>query len=158
MRKLRWFRVRILFLAALVAAGCRPALAPTDVIFQEVSGEWSYRATDVVGEGLVCTITGLTLRIEKIPGAGAFDGKSRGGRMDCRSTSDAFVYTLDLTEYPVAEGYTFNEFISFNIYTGSWRHEGMIDADSMFGTFRIVNGGSRFDGRFVAKRDPGSGL
>lgn len=137
-------------------AGCSPEVdtgIPTGVEFQEISGEWSYAAsqiTDASNPGVVCEVSGITLSISKIPRAGAFSGRTSAGRLTCTDRFASFIVPLE--SFPIMRGYTFNEFISFDVYTPDWRHDGLVTTDSMSGRFTLRSGVHRFTGNFVARR------
>lgn len=145
----------VCFLAALLA-GCSPEVdtgIPTGVVFQEISGEWSYTASKISDDNnpaVVCEMSGVTLSITKIPRAGAFSGRTSAGALTCGDQRGRF--TVPLESFPITNGYTFNEFISFNVYTSDWRHEGSVAEHSMTGTFVLRSGVHEFKGQFVARR------
>ena len=161
-------RIRVLAACLAVAlTGCKPDLpvdpgTPEGVRFLEISGAWSYSATDVKLVGSAspgpCEITGVKLTLTQVTNAGAFSGHSTGGEMKCAG-SLAFL-SGPLVDYPIGNGYTFNEFVAFDLGTPAWRHDGLvttmdsIDIDTMRGTFTLVNGGIAFEGRFSAVRAP----
>ena len=150
--------------AALMALGaCSPEKETVpgtgaDLTFPPVGGTWSYTATGVrlagTGGEAPCEITGVTLQINQFrykgKRVGDFDGQSSGGTLSCRG--DLSSLSGAIQPYPVGEGYTFNEFIAFNIGTLDWRHAGYVAGDSMSGTFVLKQGSIRFEGNFVAKR------
>lgn len=160
--------MRSLVLIALVGfglAGCKPDL-PVDpnpvagLKFLEVTGHWAYSATDVRLSGSPspgpCEITGVTLTLTKIPKAGAFSGRSTGGRLTCMG--DLSFLSGPLADYPIAEGYTFNQFVAFDLGSPDWRHDGYVatadsvSVDSMSGNFKLMNGGIMLEGLFRAVR------
>jgi hypothetical protein len=134
------------------AAGCEPDdQGPVGIEFRDLSGRWSYSATFSHGTTLTCEIDDLPLEFAQIPGTGSFSGSLASGSMRC---SDAVsTHQVPLEGYPVVDGYTFNEFVSFHLYTKEWRHGGLIvRPDSLDGDVQLMNGGVRYEGRFSAVR------
>lgn len=150
--------------AALLAMGaCSPETqvlpgTGAEVDFPPVSGTWSYAASEVRLAGTdgepPCQITGVVLTINQFRYKGElvgdFDGRTAGGALACRG--DLSSLSTALQAYPVGQGYAFDQYISFNIGTLDWRHEGFVAGDSMSGTFVLKQGLLRFEGKFVAKR------
>lgn len=142
---------------ALAALGaCRPDDTPTDpTVFTDLTGTWTYRATDIRTAGMTCAIPALTVRISQVHGAGAFTGDSSTGEMICTDRLETHRIVLDA--FPIVNGYTFNEFLSFDLYNAEWRHGGtVVTPDSLIGTFRLVNGTAEYQGNFsiVRRRNP----
>lgn len=145
-------------LLPVILAGCGSEgeipTPPPGVSFQQVTGKWQYTGSEVrlAGSGATgqCEITGVVLDIEQIRHAGAFSGRTSGGVLTCQG--ELSVLSGPLQEYPVGNGYTFNEFIGFDIGTPDWRHEGLVEGDSMSGHFKLKNGSLQFEGRYVAVR------
>ena len=158
-----------LALLAVGAAGaCRPDLTeselPDGVKFLEVTGEWAYTASDIHRAGgstqVGCQISGVVLQLTKVKGAGAFTGRSSGGALAC-SGELAFL-SGPLVSYPIGDGYTFNQFVSFDFGSPDWRHDGLVAStdsakiDSMSGKFTLKTEGVVFEGNFRAVRRGGS--
>jgi hypothetical protein len=161
----RWAGATLL--AALVAA-CNPEI-PTDpppagVSFLELSGQWVYSASELRRAGspgdAPCEVTGTILELRQIEGAGAFTGTSSGGVLTC--PGELSMLSGPLIPYRIGEGYTFNQFVSFDFGSPDWRHDGLVvskdsvTVDSMSGEFTIRNAGVVFEGRFRAVRRGGS--
>lgn len=159
----------ILALLCVWMSGCKPDLPvdpglPANVRFLEVTGEWTYSATDVRLRGSPspgpCTITGITLTLTKIPKAGAFTGRSTRGRLEC--TGELAFLSGPIAELPIDNGYTFNQFIAFDLGSPDWRHDGLVSTtdsvsvDSISGGFKLNNGGIEFEGHFRAIHRPDS--
>jgi len=146
----------------LALAACSPATegagTGTEVRFPRVSGTWSYAATDVrlAGSGgdAPCRITGVVLEINQFRNSaglvGDFEGRASGGTLACGGELSSLGGALQ--PYTVWQGYAFNEYISFNIGTRDWRHDGFVEGDSMSGTFVLKHGSLSFEGKFAAKR------
>lgn len=150
-------------LAALLSlAACSPETVgggtEVDVEFRPVAGTWAYTASEVrlagAGGEAPCRITGMVLEINQFRNngrlVGDFDGRASGGTLDCRGELSSLSGAIQ--PFAVGQGYTFNEYVSFNIGTRDWRHDGFVAGDSMSGTFVLRQGSLGFEGRFVAKR------
>lgn len=164
-------RTRSWIAAALlgaVCAGCGPDLPtqpgpPPGVRFLQVTGDWEYFASEMRLAGSTgaapCQIRDVTLSITQIRRAGAFSGRASPGQLTCGG--ELSFLSGPLTDYPVGNGYTFNQYISFDLGTPDWRHEGLVATEdsvwgvSMSGSFRLRSGGLLFDGKFRASRRPG---
>lgn len=157
----RWM---LIVSCGIAFAACKPDL-PVDpglsgTRFFDVTGSWTYTATNVRLAGSAppgpCEISGVTLILTQVPKAGAFSGRSTGGRMTC--TGSLAFLSGPLIDYPIDDGYTLNEFTSFNIGGPDWRHEGYVVTkdsvvvDTMSGTFKLRNGGIDFQGDFRTVR------
>ena len=147
------FRARGAALVVAVAlAGCRPAESPLGIEFPELAGVWHYRAWEVKTRGVECTIEGISLTLRQPPLAGDLTGEASAGEMKCVGADTS--YTVPTQAYPIPVGYTFNEFVGFNIYNAQWAHQGfVVTRDSLNGTFELVNGPNEFSGLFTAVRE-----
>jgi hypothetical protein len=167
----RFSRLRSAALALLVVAGgeaCRPDLTGTEVPegvrFLELTGEWAYTASDVHRAGSSteagCQISGVVLQLTKVKDAGAFTGRSSGGALAC--SGELGFLSGPLVSYPIGNGYTFNQFVSFDFGSPDWRHDGLVvstdsvNIDSMSGKFTLKTEGVVFEGNFRAVRRGGS--
>lgn len=161
------FASRMAATAALcLSAACSPEI-PTDPIkpdgvrvFLQITGDWSYSATDVRRIGAPsdppCRITGVRLSLTQVRGAGAFFGRSTGGTLTC--TGELALLSGPLTSFQIADGYTFDEFVSFDFGSPDWRHGGLVttadsvNVETMVGTFTLKTGGVGLEGTFRAER------
>ena len=168
----RFSRLRSAALALLVIGageGCRPddlsgPEVPAGVEFREITGEWAYTATDIRRAGSStdpgCQISGVVLELEQVEDAGAFTGRSSGGALAC--SGELGFLSGPLVSYPIGEGYTFNQFVSFDFGSPDWRHDGLVVStdsvkiDSMNGKFTLRTEGVVFEGDFRAVRRGGS--
>lgn len=144
--------------------GVEPDLPPGVRIFLTLAGTWRYTATDVRLAGssgpAPCRIDGVTLQLEQRRGErtgrpiGAFTGRSQGGQLTCAGNL-AFL-SGPVSSFPVDSGYTFNEFVAFDIGSPTWRHDGRVSThdsvrvDSMWGAFTLNSGGIELNGLFSA--------
>jgi len=149
----RWWRSTA-GLVVILLAGCRPDITdPTAVELQDMSGEWEYaasqlRATGAPGAG-ECVIEEVTLTIAPWRATGFF-GRSDGGRLRCTGALEPLSEAL--ASYPVRRGGMVLHHIAFDFGTPDWRHQGFVDADSMWGTFALRSGGTELAGRFIARK------
>ena len=149
-------------------AACRPEISgpdvPEGVSFLELTGAWDYTASDVRRAGSSndagCQISGVVLQLVKVKDAGAFTGRSSGGALAC--SGELGFLSGPLVSYPIGEGYTFNQFVSFDFGSPDWRHDGLVVStdsvkiDSMNGKFTLKTEGVVFEGNFRAVRRGGS--
>ena len=143
----------VLPLALLVVSpGCNGSPIASAPDFREIGGVWDYTATEVTSGAVRCEVHGMSMTLVKVPNAGPFTGETMGGRMTCDDSGDAF--SVDLDAFPISAGYTFNEFISFDVYNSDWRHSGVLSekGDRMSGTFTLKNGVIEYDGKFSATK------
>lgn len=168
------YRHRIVAVALLAGAlaGCRPDIAgPNPNRHPDVSGEWSYTATEMrmagSASGASCSIEGMTMLLGEWVDVGFF-GRASGGAMQC--TGELSRFSGPLPSYPVRRGGMVHHYISFDLAGPDWRHEGALShdtvvvaafgdtirrvvfTDTMSGSFRMETGGIRFDGKFHAVR------
>ena len=151
--------------ALLLMVACAPDISlptevPPGVKFLQVTGEWSYSATEIRRIGVPsdppCEITGVTLRLDQIPTAGAFSGRSSGGTLVC--TGELALFSGPLASLPIQTGYTFNEFVAFDFGSADWRHDGRVSTSdsvnvtSMTGTFTVKGGSVELRGEFMVHR------
>jgi hypothetical protein len=142
-------------------AGCKPDLPvdprlPAGIKFLQVTGTWDYSASAIRLEGGdssdSCEIAGVRVTLEQIEKAGAFTGRSVGGQMTC--TGSLSPLSSSLVGFPISNGYTFDQFIAFDLGAPDWRHDGLVitadsvRVDSLSGSFRLDNGGLVFKGDF----------
>ena len=147
-----------------VLAACKPQLPvdpdPAGIKFLQVTGDWPYTASNIHLAGssgpAPCAITGVRVSLTQIERAGAFSGRSTGGTMTC--TGPLAFLSGPLIDYPIDNGYTFNQYVAFDLGAPDWRHDGLvmtsdsIVVDSMSGSFTLMNGGVEFQGEFRAVR------
>jgi len=149
----RWRPKAVAFVALFLVA-CRPDITdPTAVELRDMSGEWEYTATQLRATGAPgageCAIEDVTLSIAPWRATGFF-GRSEGGMMRCTGALEPL--STALASYPVRRGGMVLHHIAFDFGTADWRHQGFVDADSMWGTFVLRSGGADLTGRFIARK------
>jgi hypothetical protein len=117
-----------------------------------VTGQWSYTATNISGSGITCNISGVSLSLSQ--SGSNFTGSTTGGDASCSGPGGSFDDALggDI----VANGKVIGNTVQFDIGTQDVHNVGTISGNSMSGTvtFRIATGTSTINltGNFSAVR------
>lgn len=147
-------RVRRLLLALfpLSALGCNgdDSNGPSGL-----SGRWSYTASALTGDGLVCNLTGTT--VDLIQGAdGEFTGTAGGaGNMTCTAQGGGNVPPGTSTPFPFNGqilGRITGSQVQLSGVTSNWVHGGTRSGNAITGNVRVTepapDGNRTFDGTF----------
>jgi hypothetical protein len=135
-------------------AGCRPDMSgPEAVVLPDLSGDWSYSAEEIRAAGMhgggECAIDQVTLTLAPWRATGFF-GRSDGGRLQCSGALTPL--STELPSYPIRRGGMVSHHIAFDFGNPEWRHQGYMEADTMWGTFLLRTGGAELTGTFKARR------
>ena len=127
-------RLGLLFLAALVGCGS-DSTAPNAA---DVSGRWSYSATNLAGSGIACNISGVFLTLTQ--NSTTFTGTVSSGSVSC--TGPGGTSTQNLGNDIVANGQINGTAVQFDIGTQDVHNVGTLSGNSMSGTLtlRIATG------------------
>jgi len=131
-------RIHAALLTTLIAvvAGCGgESTAPS----ANVTGQWSYEASNVSGGGVSCDIAGTTLTLTQ--SGSTFSGTaSGGGTVSCSGGGSTFSQTLGSDV--VANGQISGNSVQFDIGTADFHNSGTLSGNSISGlvTLRLSNG------------------
>ena len=108
----------------VLLAACSDSTGPKE---ENVSGAWSYNATNLSGGGLSCSITGVTMTVSQ--SGTTFSGTYSPGTLSCGSLG-----STNFTGGTVVTGKVTGSGVSFNFDTQDWMHNGLISGNSISGT------------------------
>lgn len=118
----------------------------------DVSGHWTYSATNVAGGGLSCNIAGVNLTLAQT--GTTVTGTVASGTVSCSGVSGAF--TDSLGDDVIANGQIIGNAIQFDIGTSDVHNAGSLNGNSMSGvlTLRAESGTTTvlLTGNFTAVR------
>lgn len=152
----RFPRVRRFLVVAVLGGsmgGCTPRdpFVPNDL--PDVEGTWTYtawgiapRANDAVGN---CSIDGMSFEIGPWRWDG-FTGRSSESVLTC--TGGLEPLTGPLPSYPLRRGGAVGPYISFDLGSSAWRHEGEFVDGMIEGTFMMTGAQMELTGHFRATR------
>jgi hypothetical protein len=133
-----------------VVAGCGgESTAPG----ANVSGQWSYEASNISGSGVTCNISGMTLTLNQ--SGSTFSGTANaGGTLSCSNGVSTF--TDPLGSDVVANGQISGNSVQFDIGTSDIHNSGTLSGNSISGivTLRVVSNGTTviLTGNFASVR------
>ncbi len=143
-------RALLCVVAPLVTACGSDATGPAD----DLSGQWSYTATNLTASGVSCSVAGLTLTLRQ--NGATFGGSGNGGILTCVSAVDSASTSLD--GVAVVNGRVSGQSVSFDFGTADLHHSGSLAGAIISGnaTWRIDLGAPDgvivLAGRFSAAR------
>ena len=139
-----------LFLASCGGGG---ADSPAGPVNANVSGGWTYSATNLTGGGATCNASGVVLTINQ--SGSTFTGSYSGGTITC-SAPGVPTESGDFGTGTVANGTIAINSVAFNFDTSDWANTGTVSGNSMSGTavVRVSTGQSTYilTGNFGATR------
>ncbi|MGH7472130.1 MAG: hypothetical protein ACRENP_29620 [Longimicrobiales bacterium] len=150
--------MRRTWIAAALAAGLCVAACGDNAFVSgvtsessNVSGSWSYSASDVAGGGLSCNITGVTINLTQTQST--FSGTVIGGHLRCLQ-STTVVIDNPLANDVIANGRVTGSSVSFDIGTPDVHHSGTMNGNSITGqlTIRADTTGVPLTGRYTMAR------
>jgi hypothetical protein len=130
-----------------VTAGCSDLTGPS---IPEVTGQWTYNATNLQSSGVTCGITGVTLSVTHQSGEN-FSGSTSGGTLNCSDGQQSIsepLANLTIVSGVVRE----NGSISFNLQSQDWTNTGSLAGASMSGSTSLRAGDFTLTGSFSASR------
>lgn len=109
----------------------------------DVSGVWTYNATNLQGSGgVICNVFGTTLTLAQ--SGTTFSGTYSGGTFSCNNGSGAIGTGV------VATGTVSGSNVTFNLDTSDWANTGVVSGTSMSGTAVVRIGSTVTTGSFSA--------
>ena len=137
-------------LSVVLVAGCGGDSTSPNA---DVSGLWTYNATNVVGGGITCSITNVSMTLTQ--SGTTFSGTvAAGGTLTCSSPSGSD--TESLGNDVIANGLINGNGIQFDIGTQDLHNTGTLSGNSMSGTvtIRVATGTATIilTGNFTAVR------
>lgn len=130
-----WRQLPVALAAALIAGcdGDGEGLAVGVTPDANVSGTWSYSATNVTGGGLTCRIDGVRLELEQT--GNRFNGIYTGGALICAETVG--VRVIPLGPGIVTDGRVQGANVTFDFDGPYFRNTGVVDGLGMSGTLVV---------------------
>lgn len=138
----------LVLLAMILSVGCgSDSTGPKNA---NVSGSWTYNATNLQGGGLSCNATGTSLTLTQA--AATFSGTYAGGTLTC--TGPGGNASQQVGSGVVAGGTVSGSSVAFNFDTSDWANTGTISGATISGTVvvRLVSGSTSviLNGNFSA--------
>lgn len=122
-------RAPLLAAAALVLAACGgDATGPN--ASSNVTGQWTYNATNLSATGISCNISNATFTLTQT--GSSFTGTATGGTISC--TAGGETDTGDLGTAPIANGQVSGSSVQFDIGTSDLHNAGTRNGNSITGT------------------------
>jgi hypothetical protein len=125
----------LLAVALLVSVGCSDSSGPKNA---DVSGSWTYNATNLQGGGLSCNASGTSMTFTQL--GATFSGTYSGGSISCTGAGGSA--TLPVGTGVVAGGTVSGSSVVFNFDTQDWANTGTLSGATIAGTvvIRVVSG------------------
>lgn len=123
----------ILVVALFAIVGCGGG--DTGPSTANISGTWSYAATNLVGGGITCSAAGTTLTLSQ--SGATFSGSYAGGTLTCSAPGVA-PQSSPVGSGIVVSGNVGVTSVSFNFDTSDWSNTGTISGNSMSGTAHVI--------------------
>jgi hypothetical protein len=96
----------------------------------DVSGQWTYNATNLSGSGVSCNISNVTFSLTQ--SGSTFTGAATGGTITCTAAGESD--TADLGTAPIANGQVNGNSVQFDIGTSDLHNAGTRNGNSITGT------------------------
>lgn len=124
---------------AVFVIGCSDD--PSGPQVAQIAGTWTYNASNIVGGGISCNISGVTLILTQ--SASTFSGTTTGGHFSC-SAPGVPTQSTNLGNDVIANGTINGNAVVFDIATSDIHHTGSISGNSISGVvvFRLESGNS----------------
>jgi len=119
----------VLVAAAFIVACGGDATSPAP----NVTGQWSYSATNISGSGVTCNISGVSLTLTQ--SGSTFTGSTAGGNVSCSGPGG--VLDEALGGDVVANGQVTGNAVQFDIGTQDIHNVGTLSGNSMSGTITL---------------------
>ena len=126
---MRKFMLPTVLLGLAVACGSDSSTGPTS----DVSGHWTYNATNVAGGGLSCDIAGVNLTLAQT--GTTFTGTVASGTVSCSGIGGTFSDSLG--NDVIANGQITGNAIQFDIGTSDVHNSGSLSGNSMSGLLTL---------------------
>lgn len=121
-------RAPLLAAAVLVLAACGgDATGPN--ASSDVSGQWTYNATNLSTTGITCNISNVTVTLTQ--SGSSFTGTANGGTISCTAAGETD--TGDLGTAPIANGQVTGSAVQFDIGTSDLHNAGTRNGNSITG-------------------------
>jgi hypothetical protein len=105
----------------------------------DISGRWTYNATNVAGSGVSCNISSVSMTLAQ--SGSTFTGAVASGLVTCSASGSSF--SDNLGNDVVANGQINGNAVQFDIGTSDVHNTGTVSGNSMSGTISLrVNTGS----------------
>lgn len=102
---------------------------------EDLTGDWTYAATDLAGSGVSCSVASLILTLRQ--SGGTFAGSGNGGTLSCQSAADTASTTLDGVS--VVNGRVSGQAVWFDFGSSDLHQSGSISGATITGaaTWRL---------------------
>lgn len=132
-------RARPFLISALLIAACKSdSTAPKT----DISGHWSYSASNVAGSGISCNISGVSATITET--GSTFTGSTSGGTITCSGPGGTASQAIG--NDVIANGTINGASVQFDIGTSDIHNAGTLSGNSISGTvtIKVNSGGSTY--------------